>query len=172
MASASHSGSGDWEFIGTTALYDQDAPYFYFSITGDVKVTAPTFVYGETPSTPGASFLSSSGARMSGTLSMGVATAYPPDDGDQCVLPLNEGNIFMMDMGGNLDRKIRRINSRTEDRFPKGSVITLMFEEFGTKVVHNAYIELKRDRSFVSKRRSSLTLMATGGPTWVEVSRN
>ena len=173
IASASHSGSGDWEFIGMTALYDPDAPYFYFSITGDVKVTAPSFVYGKTPATPGASFLSSSGAKMSGTLSMGVATAYPPaDNGDRWVVPLNEGNIFMMDMVGNPERTIRRLNYRTAERFPKGSVITLMFEELGTKVVSNSYIELREDESFVSKKLSSLTLMATGGPTWVEVSRN
>merc|ERR1712194_397532 len=78
ISSAHHSGSGDWEFIGMSAKYDRDAPYFYFSITGNVLVTAPTFVYGGTPATPGASLLSSSGARMSGTLSMGVATAVAP----------------------------------------------------------------------------------------------
>lgn len=173
ISSASHSGSGDWEFIGMSALYDQNAPYFYFSITGDVLVTAPTFVYGMTPATPGASFLSSSGARMSGTLSMGVATAVAPSNGDRWLLPKNEGNIFMMDMNGEKPgRSIRRINYSTADRFPKGTVVTLMFEESGTNVVHNGYIKLKDNQSFVSTTRSSLTLMATGGPSWVEVSRN
>jgi hypothetical protein len=172
ISSASHSGSGDWEFIGMAALYDQGAPYFYFSITGDVKVTAPTFVYGQTPATPGASFLSASGARMSGTLSLGVATVVAPPTGDRWLLPKNEGNLFVMDMGGNPDRSIRRINDSTADRFPKGSVVTLMFEEPRTKVIHNAYIELYKNKNFKSKKRSTLTLMATGGPTWVEISRN
>ncbi len=172
ISSASYSGSGDWEFIGMSALYDQGAPYFYFSITGDVKLTAPTFVYGQAPATPGASLLSSSGARMSGTLSLGVATAEAPPDGDRWLLPKDEGNIFMMDMGETPNRSIRRINYRTADRFPKGSVVTLMFEAAGTNVVHNAYIKLKNNQSFVSTVQSSLTLMATGGPTWVEVSRN
>lgn len=175
ISSASHSGSGDWEFIGMSALYDQSAPYFYFSITGDVKVTAPTFVYGQTSATPGASFLSASGARMSGTLSMGVATAYAPPEGpegDRWLLPKDEGNIFLMDMGENPGRSIRRINYRTADRFPKGSVVTLMFEEAGTNVVHNSYVKLKDDTSFVSTKRSSLTLMASGSSNWIEVSRN
>ena len=175
ISSASHSGSGDWEFIGMSALYDQSAPYFYFSITGDVKVTAPVFVYGQTSATPGASFLSASGARMSGTLSMGVATAYAPPEGpegDRWLLPKDEGNIFLMDMGENPGRSIRRINYRTADRFPKGSVVTLMFEEAGTNVVHNSYVKLKDDTSFVSTKRSSLTLMASGSSNWIEVSRN
>ena len=43
--SASNSGTdGEWEFIGMTALYDHTAPYFYFSITGDVDLTAPTLI--------------------------------------------------------------------------------------------------------------------------------
>ena len=172
ISSASHSGSGEWEFIGMSALYDKNAPYFYFSITGDVLVTAPTFVYGETPATPGASFLSASGARMSGTLSMGVATAVAPPSGDRWLLPKNEGNIFMMDMDGDPGRSIRRINYRTADRFPKGTVVTLMFEEPGTNIVHNGYIKLKDNQSFVSTTRSSLTLMASGSGSWIEVSRN
>jgi len=171
ISSASHSGSGDWEFIGMSALYDQNAPYFYFSITGDVNVTAPTFVYGQTPATPGASFLSASGARMSGTLTMGVSTALAPPNGDRWLLPLKEGNIFLMDMDGNPDRDIRRINYRTADRFPRGTVATLMFEGPGTKVVHNAYIKLKNNENFVSTTHSSLTLMASG-TTWTEISRN
>ena len=172
ISSASHTGSGEWEFIGMSALYDQNAPYFYFSITGDVKVTAPSFVYGQPPATPGASFLSASGAKMSGTLSLGVATAYAPPSGDRWLLPKDEGNIFIMDMGGNPNRSIRRINYSGADRFARGSVITLMFEEAGTNVVHNAYIKLKNNQSFVSTTRSSLTLMSFGSASWVEVSRN
>ena len=77
-----------------SALYDQDAPYFYFSITGDCDVTAPTFIYGQAAATPGASLMSSSGAKMAGTLSMGLAKVYPPDEGNYWVLPKNEGNYF------------------------------------------------------------------------------
>jgi hypothetical protein len=173
LSSASHSGSGEWEFIGTSALYDKTAPYFYFSITNDVEVTAPTLVYGKTPATPGASLMSSSGAKMAGTLAMGMTTAYAPESGFFWLLPKNEGNIFVMDMNGNPTRSIYRINHNTADRFPRGSVVTLMFAEAGTTVIDNAYIKLKNNGlSFTSTAQSSLTLVANGDPTWTEISRN
>jgi hypothetical protein len=172
IASASHSGSGEWEFIGMSALYDKTAPLFYFSITNDVEVTAPTFVYGKTPATPGASLMSSSGARMAGTLTMGMATAVAPTSGNFWLLPKNEGNIFIMDMNGNPSRSIQRINHSTGDRFPRGSVVTLMFSAAGTSVINDAYIKLKGGQSFTSTAQSSLTLVANGDPTWTEISRN
>ena len=46
VSSAAHSGSGKWEFVGTTGLYDKASPAFYFSVTGDVDLTAPTLTYG------------------------------------------------------------------------------------------------------------------------------
>lgn len=174
ISSSSHSGSGGWEFISMSALYDKTAPYFYFSITGDVDITAPTLVYGQTPATPGAEFLSSSGAKMSGTLSMGLTKAYPPPSSTPYywVLPKNEGNYFDMDMQGSPSRTIIRLNHSTADRFPKGTVVTLLFSEAGTTVKHNAYIELKGSSNFVSSENSSITLISHGGPTWTEVSRN
>mmetsp|Transcript_24924 Transcript_24924/g.49813 ORF Transcript_24924/g.49813 Transcript_24924/m.49813 type:complete len:667 (+) Transcript_24924:61-2061(+) len=174
ISSASHSGGGDWEFIGMTALYDKSAPYFYFSITGDVQLTAPTFIYGKTPAIPGASLMSSSGARMSGTLTMGVTTVYPPPDATQYywVIPKNSGNIFLIDTQGNPSRSIIRLNHRTADRFARGTLATLMFEEAGTRVKHNSYIKLKNNADFVSGPNTSITLMAGGSASWVEVSRN
>ncbi|KAL3911829.1 MAG: hypothetical protein SGILL_007130 [Bacillariaceae sp.] len=171
ISSAGHSGSGEWEFIGMEGLYDKSAPYFYFAITHDVELTAPTFVYGNTPATPGAELMSSSGARMAGTLSLGMATASPPEDGGtKWVLPKNEGNIFTMDMGGSASRTIQRINESVGDRFPGGTVITLLFPEAGTTVQNGGYLFLKGN--FHSTARSSLTLVANGDPTWTEVSRN
>ena len=174
ISSSSHSGSGGWEFISMSALYDKTAPSFYFSITGDVTITAPTLVYGQTPATPGAEFLSSSGAKMSGTLSMGLTKAYPPDvdssTPDFWVLPKNEGNYFDMDMQDNPSRTISRLNDSTADRFSKGTVVTLLFSEPGTTVKNNGYNELKGS-DFVSTVNSSLTLISRG-PTWTEVSRN
>jgi hypothetical protein len=174
ISSASHSGSGKWEFIGMSALYDKTAPYFYFSITNNVEVTAPTLVYGKTPATPGASLISSSGAKMAGTLTMGMSTAYAPESAGSSfwLLPTNEGNIFGMDMNGNPSRSIHRINHNTADRFPQGSVVTLMFVQPGTNVINSAYIKLKNGLSFTSTVQSSLTLVANGDPTWTEISRN
>ena len=172
ISSASHSGSGSWEFIGMSALYDKSAPYCYFSITNDVDVTAPTFVWGQAPATPGASFISSSGGKMAGTLTMGMTTCVAPASGSFWLLPKNEGNVFVMDMAGNPSRSIYRINHSTADRFPRGSVVTLLFSEPGTTVVNNSYITLKNGQSFTSTAQSTLTLVANGDPTWTEISRN
>jgi hypothetical protein len=174
ISSAPHSGGGDWEFIGMTGLYDKSAPYFYFSITGDVQLTAPTFIYGMTPATPGASLMSSSGAIMSGTLTMGVTTVYPPPASTPYYwkIPKNSGNIFLIDTQGNPSRTIIRLNHSTADRFPRGTLATLMFEEAGTRVKHNAYINLKNNADFVSGPNTSITLMAGGSATWIEASRN
>jgi len=170
ISSAQHSGSGKWEFIGMSAKYSKSAPYFYFSITNDVDLTAPSFVYGMTPAIPGASLMSSSGAKMSGTLSMGMTTAPPPASGDRWILPLNEGNIFIMDMEGNPNRTIRRISYRAADRFPRGTVVTLLFPEAGTIVANQSYLKLIGN--FESTAGSSLTLVANGGSSWTEISRN
>ncbi len=156
-----------------SALYDKSNPYFYFSITGDVDLTAPTLTFGQAPATPGASLMSSSGAKMSGTLTMGVTTAFPPlsTTPNYWSLPLTEGNIFNMDMRGNPNRTIIRINHGA-DRFPRGTVVTLLFPEAGTIVKSSAYIQLKNNADFVSVPNSSIALMSNGDPTWVEVSRN
>ena len=175
ISSASHSGNGGWEFIGMSALYDKNAPYYYFSITGDVQLTAPTLTFGKTPATPGASVMSSAGARMSGTLTLGGAIGLPPPADSSpyfWVLPKNEGNVFTMDMQGNPLRHIHRLNHSTADRFPKGTVITLVFEEAGTRVKSSAYIKLKNNQDFKSVVQSTLTLVTKGSATWYEVSRN
>lgn len=157
-----------------SALYDKSAPYFYFSITGDVELTAPTLTFGQAPAKPGASLMSSSGARMSGTLTTGVAIGLPPPPETPYYWKLskNEGNVFLMDMQGDPSRTIIRLNHSTADRFPRGTVITLMFELGGTRVKDNAYIKLKNGADFVSVPNSSITLMGGGSASWTEVSRN
>ena len=176
ISSSPHSGNGEWEFIGMSALYDKTAPYFYFSITGDVELTAPTLTFGKTPATPGASLISSSGARMSGTLTTGVGIGLPPPASEPSykrnwwVLPKNEGNVFLMQSDDG--HAIERLNYSTADRFPRGTVITLMFDEAGTKVKSNAYIELTGGEDFVSAAQTSITLMTYGSASWYEVSRN
>lgn len=174
ISSTAHTGSGEWEFIAMSALYDattKDAkPVFY--ITGDVDITAPTFSYGGAPAAPGASLMSASGASMDGTLTMAMATATPPASGSFWVLPRTQGNLIQMDMQGNPSQTIIRINDRTADRFPLGTVVTLLFSEAGTTVKHSGYINLLNNQNFVvAGPNSSLTLVANG-PIWTEVSRN
>jgi hypothetical protein len=178
VSSTEHSGSGTWEFIAMSGLYDVTTKHArpIFFIQGDVDITGPTFAYGGNPASPGASLMSSSGAVMDGTwtLSMVTTGVTPPVSGSShWILPRKDGNIFRMDMKGNPLRTIIRINDLTADRFPKGTVITLLFSEVGTVVKNNPYLKLLGNQDFiVTKPNSSLTLVANGDPTWTEISRN
>jgi hypothetical protein len=177
ISSTEHTGSGLWEFISMSALMSKTLgarPIFF--ITGDVDITAPTFVYGSTPATPGASFMSASGAIMSGTLTMGMTTVYPPAAGQNqyyWTLPSKEGNVFQMNMNATTNRSIQRLNPELNGRFPKGTIVTLLFLETGTTVVNSAYLKLLGNANFtVLKANSSITLVSNGDSTWTEVSRN
>ena len=172
ISSTAHSGSGEWEFIAMSALFQANNPNPAFYITNDVDITAPTFVYGSIPASPGASLMSASGAAMDGTFAMSMTTATPPASGTFWTLPQKEGNVFKMNMQGDPLRTIARINDQGAVRFAKGTVITLLFAQAGTRVSHSAYIKLSNNQDFVSTPNSSLTLVSTGGPTWTEVSRN
>ena len=118
--------------------------------------------------------MSSSGARMSGTLTMGVATVFPPPSSAPYYwnLPRNSGNLFIIDTQGNPARTIIRLNDSASNRFVKGTLATLMFKDAGTRVKNNAYIKLKNNLDFVSGPNTSITLIANGDPTWTEISRN
>ena len=186
ISSSPHTGSGEWEFIGLSSLFDQtNGPLPYFSITGDVLVTAPTFTYGHGPAIPGAEFLSSSGARMSGVLAMNLVQVKPPPEGGFWSLP-KEGNIFEINPYPESGpapcstsyKTITRINHSTD--FNSGSVITLLFPACGDcvpclSIKHSSYIKLVGGQNFSPPPTaiySSLTLVSAGGPSWTEVSRN
>lgn len=188
IASSSHTGSGKWEFIGMSSKFDQtNGPLPFFSITGDVIVTAPTFSYGYGPATPGAEFLSSSGARMSGVLAMNMIQVSPPSGGGFWTLP-REGNIFQIspyaesgsEPCSNSYEYITRINHLTADRFHEGSVITLLFPTCGgcvpcLAIRHSVYVKLLGGQNFApppTAVHSSLTIVSGGSGTWSEVSRN
>ena len=164
IASSSHTGGGDWEFIAMSALFDQSTgPLAYFSITGDVILTAPVFSYGKGPAVPGSEFLSSAGARMSGVLSMNLVKVSAPEEGGFWTLP-REGNVFLISPlpevspgnDGTCSTSytyITRISQPTADRFPVGSMITLLFPECGDCVPclgisNGSYINLVGDNGF------------------------
>ena len=93
-----------------------------------------------------------------------LRTATIPSNG---FLVLNTAaNYFTID---NINT-INRINHLLADRFPKGSVITLLFKNAGANVIPSAYIILKT--GFTSVLNSSLTLISNGDGTWMEVQRN
>lgn len=133
-----------------SALYNKASPYFFFSIKNGVNVTAPVFMFGETPATLGASLMSSSGARIAGTLAMGMTISHPPSDSSTSwVLPKNEGNCFLMDMLGDSSPYIAKINHRTVDWSSRGYVAILMFEYTNCTVSNGRYINLNNGANFI-----------------------
>jgi hypothetical protein len=195
LSSAHHTGSGQWEFIGMSSLFDKTTNHGalpYFLINEDVLVTAPTFSYGHGPAMPGTEFLSSSGARMSGVLTMNMVQFSPPGETDNnswWVIP-KEGNIFEISPFPAIEifpcptdtsyMYVDRINHSTANRFHVGSVITLLFPACGGCVAclavrHSAYINLLGDVNFIPSHlasHTSLTLISSGPGTWTEISRN
>ena len=65
---------------------------------------------------------------------------------------------------------ILRINDINVDRFPKGTMITLLFNDAGVNVVDGAFIQLIG--AFTATPNSSLSLISMGNGTWRELSRN
>ena len=186
ITSSSHTGSGEWEFIGMSSLYDlSTGPLPYFLITGNVMLTAPTFTYGHSPATPGSELLSGSGARMAGLMTMNMVKFAPPEDSDRWILPL-EANIYdVQKFADNSEpcttsyKYVRRINESVANRFPPGSMITLLLPACGgctpcLIVDHGGYIALLGETDFnpgPSGINTSITLVSRG-TTWVEIARN
>ena len=191
IASSSHTGSGKWEFIGLSSLFDQtNGGLPYFSITGNVMITSPTFSYGYGPATVGAEFLSASRARMSGVLSMNMVEVSPPTGGGFWRTLPREGNIFKISpypesgstptCSSTSYETITRINDSGSTRFDVGTVITLLLPECGecvpcVAIAHGSYIKLLGNANFIpppTASHSSITLVSAGSGSWIEVSRN
>jgi hypothetical protein len=172
-----------------SSLYDKSGGALpYFVIKGDVNISAPIFVYGHSQVSPGADFISSSGARMSGSFTMNVIGVLPQTDvpSDQWVLPV-EGNIFdiqpFADTGGascsTTYKDVRRFNYNSP-RFEKGCIITVLFPACGgcvpcLAIKNNAFISLLGGTDFSpdpSSVNASIMLMSKGKGTWREISRN
>ena len=169
--STPHSGSGEWEFIGMNALVNNSQqPVFQLRIdnpTGsaiEVLVTTPTLAFGNQLPILDAAPLTTSGGTINGLLTMTMTNAVASNN-SFIVLP-RIANYFEI----NSTQTITRINFINKDRFPQGSVITLLFNLAGTNVTNNAYIKLKS--GFTSIANGSLTLISLGDGTWREVSRS
>ena len=188
ISSSPHTGSGKWEFIGMSSLFDKSTgPESYFSITGDVMISTPTFSYGHGQANPASDFLSSSGAKMSGVLSFNMIEVSPPENGGFWTLP-KDGNLFKINSlpeSGTAPCSpsytyITRINHSGSDRFEAGAVITLLFPSCGDCVnclglTNSAYLNLLGGSGFApssTATQSSITLVSSGVGTWTEVSRN
>jgi hypothetical protein len=146
-------------------------PVFVFENSGatvlDLELTAPSFAWGEqTPELESGSLRSAGGA-MDGTLSTSVATVVPPASGSFYVLP-KDGNTFIFESGTSYPT-VARLNDAGADRFPRGTVVTLLFLVEGVSVSDSVYINTRA--AFTSTAHCSLTLLALDAGTWVELSR-
>ena len=166
-----HSGSDEWEFVGMNALIDRaQQGRFALQIENssgsdqDIYITTPTLNFGNQLPTLDQQPLFSSGGQLYGLLIDAFSTVEIPNDGF-LDLPLN-ANYFEV----NGTTNIYRVNYLTANRFPRGSVITLLFNEEGVGVASSGYLLLKS--GYTSVVNSSLTLMSNGNGTWREVNRN
>ena len=167
-----HSGSNDWEMIGMTSEINTTASYnpkFYINTSSTldstvIYITTPTLNFGiENPNIE-ATPLSSSGGIINGTLSTSMYSIST--NGTGFLTFPKEANTFEI----NGTNTITRINHLANDRFPKGTIITLLFNNASTSIVNGAYINLITN--YTSVLNSSLTIVSIGDGTWREISRN
>lgn len=171
-SSSFHPGDNEWHITGMTGLVNRSQPLlpkFVMDNTAGtqaatVYLTTPTFNFGMSLPQLEAPPLSSAGGVVTGTLSTSMMAVDIPVDGF-LVLP-HQANVFEI----NGTQTIQRINHINVDRFAKGTIITLLFNDAGANVVNGAYINLIG--AYTSTANSSLTLIAVGNGTWREISRN
>ena len=107
---------------------------------------------------------------MNGTLTHGMTTLpIVVATNFELTLPTS-GNTFLLTG----TTPIHRLNNSLSlgPRFPKGTIITLVFEAASVAIKNSAYINLLPTGSFTSTAGSSLTLVALADGTWREISRN
>ena len=176
-AGSAHPNDGKWHYIGKTAELDSDPncqpdPRFVIDNSAggsaaEVYITTPSFVFnrGVKPSLEAAP-ITSAGGIMNGTLSTSMLEIASPASNQLMVAP--DANLFQIS-GTNA---IHSINLTTTI-FPKGTLLTLLFEENGLEVVHATNsIKLLGSQNYVSEAYSALKLAALGDGTWIEVDRN
>ncbi|MCT4580172.1 MAG: glycoside hydrolase family 55 protein [Flavobacteriales bacterium] len=167
-----HPGNDQWQLIGMTSAISATIPYdpkFYIdnsssSDSTKIYLTSPTLNFGITPPKIEAAPITTSGGILNGTLSNSITAVSTPTS-TFLTLP-NSGNIFEV----NGTNTIARINHLSNDRMPKGTVITLLFNNAGTSLVNGAYIKLLT--GYTSTLNSSITLISNGDGTWREMNRN
>ena len=175
-----HSGNNEWAYIGVSSTIDEatcsPTPNFVFDNSSGtsnavVSITTPSFVYGTTRPSLAAKYLSKNGGIVNGTLTHGMITLpIVNHDNFEVVLPTTEGNTFLL-TGTN---PINRLNNKVSlgPRFPKGTIITLVFESAAVTVKNSGFILLLGTGNFTSDAGSSLTLVSLDGGAWREISRN
>lgn len=171
ITSIPHRADGQWQFVGLRGKSPAGiiTPRFYLNnSTGTdsatVYISCPTFSYGNNQPMLEAKPFSNAGGILTGSISYSMADVQTPSN-HFMVLP-TDANLFIVSGTS----YIARINDQAADRFPRGTSISLMFEESNVTVINSAYIRLKD--TFVSTSNSSLTLVSMGNGTWREINRN
>lgn len=172
VTGAYHPGDSEWHMIGMRTLVDRTTSYepkFHIvnsnSLTPlEIYITTPTLVFGVTIVELEAAPISEAGGIITGTLTTSMSSISTVVSGF-LVLP-KSGNVFEVS-GTNTTV---RINHETAKHFPKGTIITLLFNDANANVINSAYINLIN--SFTSTANSSLTLISIGNGTWRELNRN
>ncbi len=171
LSSQHHNGNNQWQFVGMNAPIDPKngiKPNLHIqNTTGEeikVQVTAPTLSFGaSTPSIAPKAF-TSAGGTINGLVSQTMTQIDRiPNDG---FLEIAESNFIEMIATGT----IYRINYSAESRFPKGTLLTILFNQNGTTLKSNPYLKLLND--FNAIPNSSIQLMSLGNGVWQEVNRN
>lgn len=172
ITSVPHPGDNEWHFIGLrgpTKTTQGMRPRWYINNSSStdssvVYISCPTFSFGMGLPTIESMPLTISGGRLHGTLSTAMMTVDMPSD--HWLSVPHYGNTF--EINGIHD--LHRINHAPADRFPRGTTITLLFNDAGMRVLKSGYLLLISD--MVVSENSSLTLISLGDGTWREISRN
>ncbi len=167
-----HPGDSEWHMVGMTGIVDRTTSYnpkFFInnansSSSTDIYITTPTLNFGNTPVNLEAKPITAAGGILTGPVSASMVSVSTNTNGF-LTLPL-EGNIFEV----NGSNTTYRINHCAQDRFPKGTIIVLLFNDANAIVHNGAYIELLS--TYLSNENSSLTLISLGDGTWREINRN
>jgi len=175
-----HPGDIEWVFVSMIGLIPESAsqlsiyPRFYFENTDstlytELEVTLPSFSWGEKSPEPESGAIRESGGKMFGTLSTAVVRqTVPPPSSNYYILP-KDGNVFIFTSAYTYPT-ISRINYSGTDRFPEGTVITLLFMVSGVSVSDSVYVNIRS--GFTSTSHCSITLLALDSGTWVELGRD
>lgn len=171
ITSLPHPAHNEWHFIGLRGESPDNhiRPKFMLdnrsgTDTAVAYLSCPSFNWGFTLPVAEAAPYPVTGGQIYGTLTTSLIEVQSPAD-HILILP-KEANTFIIK--GN--HGITRINHSGDDKFPKGTVITLLFENALVGLPNNGYLKLKG--SYSSKERSSLTLISLGDGSWWEVNRN
>jgi hypothetical protein len=138
----------------------------------DIEITLPSFSWGEESLQIESAPVLQSGGKMFGALTTGLVKNILPPGGSNpnyYVFP-KDGNVFVISSTSVIYPAISRLNHLTADRFPEGTVITILFLVSGVSITDSAYINTFS--GFTSNSHCSITLLAREAGTWVELSRS